>query len=291
MRSEWSLIFFTLLTQIAVGSYIVLAGLNVFAINIGESILSRELTLTVLYLILSFSMIALVSSFLHLGKPRNAVYSLTNINSSWLSREILFFGLFVGVASLYTFFEYNLLDSSELKNILMGLGILLGIVAVFSMARLYMLETVHAWNSFNTFVQFYSTTFILGIISVCLTIYILNSNILYRLISYGIYRIFLVLFLISITISMVSFLYELWSLSKGGQAEVESLAQIIYQNRVQFYSRIILSVFSILILLYQIFLSENTYNSYSLILLTILMLISELIGRYLFYVSYNRVGI
>ena len=291
MKNEWSLILFTLLTQIAVGSFIVVAGLNIYSISKAVTILPREFMLNILYIILALVILAMISSFLHLGKPRNSFYALTNIGSSWLSREILFVVLFVGAVLIYTFIEYTMMETTKLKSILTILGLLFGLFAVFSMAKLYKLETVPAWNSFNTFIQFYSTAIILGILNVCLTIFLFNSSIFNQLISCGIYRLLAVLLIIFITLSLLSFLYHLWLLSSGGQAELESFDQIINQNRIQFYSRIVLSVFSIIVLIYQLLLTENIFSSHSLILLAVLMIIHELIGRYLFYASYKRIGV
>ena len=291
LRREWSLIFFTLLTQLAVGSFILVAGFNNFSILKSESILTRELTLIILYVILTFSIIAMVSSFLHLGKPQNAMYALTNIGSSWLSREILFVVIFVAFTSIYTFFEYTFMEPSKLKMFFAIAGILFGLGAVFSMAKLYMLETVPAWISLNTFVQFYSTVIILGIISFSLILLLSNPIKLEQLSSLGVYKIFLVVLLNIISISLAFFLFKIWSLLQGGQTELESLNQITIQSSALFYSRIIFSVITILIILYQLLIAENIYSNYSIILLSITAILSEFVGRYLFYAGYKRIGI
>src|SRR5699024_12773765 len=53
-----------------------------------------------LIIIGDLSIIGLAASFAHLGAPMNAFNTIRHIASSWMSREILVTGIFIGLAVL-----------------------------------------------------------------------------------------------------------------------------------------------------------------------------------------------
>ena len=70
---------------------------------------------------------------------------------SWLSREILFFGLF-GIGWLVGFVL------PEMKWITS----LLGVALIYSMAKVYQLRTMPVWNTWRTMAGFFITSALLG---------------------------------------------------------------------------------------------------------------------------------
>lgn len=95
MNYEFPLVFFTALTQAAVGMALVAAWRECKTECIGIFYARREWT--VIFLLAAFG---LVASFFHLGDPKRSITALANLSHSWLSREGLVFGLFAFFALL-----------------------------------------------------------------------------------------------------------------------------------------------------------------------------------------------
>ncbi|EHL09160.1 anaerobic dimethyl sulfoxide reductase subunit C (anchor subunit) [Desulfitobacterium sp. LBE] len=108
------------------------------------------------------SVIGVLASLAHLGQPFHALNSLFNLGSSWLSREVLFSGMFMGVAVLYALVQWFKADASALSAGLRWLGSGIGLIAVFSMSKLYTTASVPVWQGINTFVDFYATAIAVG---------------------------------------------------------------------------------------------------------------------------------
>ena len=93
---EFPLVFFTLLVQMAVG--MVLVGKCVLG-NEADRALREGVRRQNVAALLLFA-VAVVISFVHLGTPLHAPFTLLHVMQSWLSREILMIGL-VGLALLW----------------------------------------------------------------------------------------------------------------------------------------------------------------------------------------------
>jgi len=88
-KNEIPLVFFTFILAISVGWF----GTTLF----------EKATLTFKYIFVLLGFMAFVASTFHLGKPFRAYRSILNIKKSWLSREILLFGIFEVSSILYLF--------------------------------------------------------------------------------------------------------------------------------------------------------------------------------------------
>ncbi|TVQ17266.1 MAG: hypothetical protein EA361_02640 [Bacteroidetes bacterium] len=159
--AEWSLIFFTLLSQFSAG---LLMSVFVFRVFLSaDSFINKE-KLTLLCIATAFiaMLLALGLSFLHLNAPLSSVYAMSNLRESWLSREILMASLFALLLFLQVVASSFKLFSPRIQNILMALGVMAGLYFIYSMGRLYMIPTVPAWNNPGTMVAFYATAFLTG---------------------------------------------------------------------------------------------------------------------------------
>lgn len=162
---ERSLVAFTLLSQSAVGVFLVLALLYWRAVlEIGFNDADQ---LTSAGLILSGALIlaSLVSSITHLGSPLIAWRALSNLGASWLSREVLFALLFSFFGGLFTVLQYRGGIPWEVRSFLAILAGVVGLALVYSMGRLYQLRSVPAWNTWLTQASFFTSTFLLGSLS------------------------------------------------------------------------------------------------------------------------------
>ena len=90
---EFPLVLFTVLSQAAIGLTLMRA---VRTTSGGEDSATR----TEWLLIAGLMVAGLLGSLFHLGHPMSAPMALTHLGTAWLSREVLFAGLFMGVAAL-----------------------------------------------------------------------------------------------------------------------------------------------------------------------------------------------
>jgi anaerobic dimethyl sulfoxide reductase subunit C (anchor subunit) len=106
--------------------------------------------------------VALIISFLHLSAPLSSVFALTNLKSSWLSREILMVSAYA--ASIFGTTMYRIFSKEKkcLMIPLLAISSVLGLTMVLTMAKLYMIETIPLWNTPGTLIAFYINTFLLG---------------------------------------------------------------------------------------------------------------------------------
>ena len=156
---EGSLVVFTVLSQAAVGALWVWGALGLATPGLGSGVDAAVLTTVVALMVL-----ALAGSFLHLGSPARAWRACSNLRRSWLSREILSASLFLGAALLLTAMAW--LDAPRTpttRTIVTGLAALLGALLLFSMASVYRLRTVPAWNTARTLLSFFATPLTLAL--------------------------------------------------------------------------------------------------------------------------------
>jgi anaerobic dimethyl sulfoxide reductase subunit B (iron-sulfur subunit) len=138
-KSELPLVAFTLLIQMAAGMAVV-------------SLFSGPLSLLLLFVLGGLIGTGGVVAFLHLGTPTNAWRAVFHLKKSWLSREILMFGLF-GMSWSLTLF---LPGMGKLPLALCGIGL------IYSMAQVYRLRSIQAWDSNLTLWAFALSSMVLG---------------------------------------------------------------------------------------------------------------------------------
>lgn len=155
---EWALLIFTVCLQISIGGILTLAvfykGIN----KLGEETSFKVMRIP-LIVIAALSLIGLIASFAHLGTPSHALNSIRNLGSSWMSREILVTGLFIGAACVTVGLA---LVQKKVNHWLLIISTLIGLIDIYCMAMIYSNSLVSGWNSVNTFTSFYGTAFVLG---------------------------------------------------------------------------------------------------------------------------------
>jgi anaerobic dimethyl sulfoxide reductase subunit C (anchor subunit) len=162
---EWALITFTILAQMSVGSFIVLGVVHFFAQKKSGEQQANELSDRALLAIFPVLGLGLLASLLHLGNPLNAYKAVTNLGSSWLSREILCGVLFAVVGFAFALMQWRKIGSFALRNAVAWIASAIGVVLVFSMAMVYMIPTRPSWNAVTTPISFYVTTLLLGVLA------------------------------------------------------------------------------------------------------------------------------
>ncbi len=153
---EWPLMSFTLLSQLAIGMFIILMIIKT-TLGSRDNQISAALKGGFTW-VGPLTLVALILSVFHLGDPLGAPRSILNLASSWLSREILTAG---GFFALWLVFWFLLRQGKE-SNILGWVTSIVGLAAVFSMASIYSSSVIPAWDNVNTYVSFYGATFAMG---------------------------------------------------------------------------------------------------------------------------------
>lgn len=115
------------------------------------------------------SVIGVLASLLHLGVPLQALRSITAVGSSWLSREILFSGGFMGLAVIYALLTYMKPQAKSVIKIVGWAASIVGIVDVFMMAKVYTSSSIVAWQGSSTYIEFYTTMIVLGVAILLIT--------------------------------------------------------------------------------------------------------------------------
>jgi DMSO reductase iron-sulfur subunit len=163
--SELPLVIFTVLVQMAVGAFIILGALTGWAVWFGAALdMARRITYPpVLATGLIFG-IGVTASFIHLGHPSRAYRAIFNIRSSWLSREILLVGIYGAVWAVFCGFFYRLPASTSLLWAAYGTAAMTGLALIYSMSRIYRLNSLPGGDSWRTPVAFYLTASMLGIL-------------------------------------------------------------------------------------------------------------------------------
>jgi anaerobic dimethyl sulfoxide reductase subunit C (anchor subunit) len=157
-NSEWSLVLFTLFSQTAAG---IMIAVLPFVFTKNQHVRNR-LNKTALYLATGLMTAALVLSFFHLNNPANAVYALSNLKTSWLSREIFMVSLFLFTLVIIALMLHFRKPAIKHYRALSLLAAAVGAGMIYVMAKLYIIPTVPPWNSISTLVEFYSSALLLG---------------------------------------------------------------------------------------------------------------------------------
>jgi len=114
LRSEWSLVMFTLMAAVLVGW--MLAGLGGTIVSpVGFGLLGVS---------------ALIVSVLHLSQKQRAWRAVLNWRSSWVSREIICFSFFLATSGIH-------IVSGQRHSALGWASVAAGVLAMFAMDRVY----------------------------------------------------------------------------------------------------------------------------------------------------------
>ena len=132
-----SLVFLLVLIQMAAGTMGALA-------IIGS---------TAAWLAAGIAILALAAAPMHLGRPIHAHRAWRGWKTSWLSREVIAFGIFAKAALAAAWFGTPLTAAA---------ACLAGLAGIYCSARIYTVPARPAWNSWLTLADFYLTAFTLG---------------------------------------------------------------------------------------------------------------------------------
>lgn len=272
---EWPLLIFTISMQTAIGGVLLL---TIFynKINSSGKDLLKVMKLP-LIVITALSFIGLGASFAHLGSPGNAFNTILGFGHSWMSREIVFTGLFIGLVCLTTGLAFLQKKVNPFLLIVTGM---VGLIDVYCMAAIYSNTLVNGWGHTNTFLSFYGTTFALGaMVTASLIVPVLGkSELTHQLLKLAFY------FAIGgVAVELVG--VAMFSTYSGDLLQIEGQASAIglaaYEGTIAI--RWVIEIVGIAVLAF-LALSPNKKVAYSLTYLALIaILIGEVMSRYVFY--------
>lgn len=176
-HAHMPLVVMLVLTQLSVGAFV--AGM------ICERLVSGPLALALRPLqaadALMFGLVALTASLFHLGRPQYAFRAVLGLRHSWLSREIVAFGVFAALASIYAaavFAMPYLSKESPTPSVngsrwidWLGWSVAVsGAIAVLCSAMIYVFTQRECWSPLRVGVRFVLTAALLGIAATWLSI-------------------------------------------------------------------------------------------------------------------------
>ena len=113
---EWALIAYTILTQMSVGAFVVLGLAHTYALRKAGEKQANALSNRALLAIGPVLVLATLASLFHLGNPTNAYRAISNIGSSWLSREILLTLLFIGAGGVFAIMQWRQIGEFRVRQ-------------------------------------------------------------------------------------------------------------------------------------------------------------------------------
>jgi DMSO reductase iron-sulfur subunit len=287
-HAELPLVFMTVLTQVSVGGFLALflgTVLNYFGFNLEAP--NFWLALAVFLP----AALGLPLSALHLGRPILAITAMKNIKTSWLSREAAALGAYALGASVVAGL-YLLKVDGFVMVMLQALVLAIGIFGIHSQAMIYRIKARPSWDRNSTNKKFFGA----GYVGFLLTAFVMIVNgsdrsvmaILSLTLLFGAYQMFVI--------------YEENTFYKYLQENHKNYYQLsrtkrLLEERFEKIKKarlVTLFVFAIIAPLLAIIITASGALSVTSVVLGISIvgaLVSELMGRYLFFRSVVPLGL
>ena len=302
---EWALPVYTILIQMSVGMLLVLWSLRLFGSRkYGKDALDRVVrdSLLIINVTIVFGMIG---AHFHLSRPYLSFLAVSNFRTSWLSREIIFTLFFFLCTAALLFFQWFRKGHWGLKTALGWLAVLFGIVTVYCTGRIYLLPTQAAWDMPETILTFYGSMLLLGVMALA-TILIMDLRFMEirqkgvltewaLIVNQAVKRLAVAAGVILIPIVIINLFY-LHSLRTGS-----TLMQTSYDLLMELYMPLLIIRFLLLLagvgwLVIPVAMMKRARKSIQQLftpayLACLLVIVGEILGRFLFYAAHIRTGL
>lgn len=266
---ETSLLIFSFCMQAAIGI--------MFFITISKQLYQDKTFKTASYAAAGLSLVGILASLLHLGRPMAFLNSLSHLGTSWLSNEALLCGFFAGIAVLYALVQHFKPGSASLDLLLRWGGSLVGLAAVFSMGKLYSSTTVPVWQGAHTFIDFYTTTLAIGALLFIVTSLKELQNVDKKI--YG------AIVLTAVIFQAASSVPHALSLGKAGMAAQTSAAILSSMTMIIALKWLLILGGAVLLFWPSKQKPGSGFKAGHVYLACALLVFGELIGRYVFYAA------
>ncbi|CAH6810052.1 dimethyl sulfoxide reductase subunit C [Vibrio chagasii] len=277
---EWSLIFFTVLAQTAVGGYL-LIGARALVLGYDEEKLnSYKVPMFILWALMG---LGFMFSTTHLGSPLRAFNAFNQLGSAWLSNEVFFGAAFFAVGGLQWLLSVVKKGGMAIQKALMVGAMVLGVIFMYAMINVYMINTVPTWDNIYTPLSFVMTMVVGGLLLSQFVIVFANDS------RFTVDRNITMLAVIAIAISLLVTVGKL-NLIGEIQTSVAKASELVDGLGSYVTLQVALLMASLLIWILPM-LNKAKVNPVNLGLALVLFLASELIGRGLFYSLHMTSGL
>ncbi len=302
---EWTLPVYTILTQLSVGALFVIWVIRMLtAAKLGLAKIDQSIRITVLILLLTM-IVAIIFAHFHLSRPYLSFLALRNLSSSWLSRELLANLLYILSAGLLVFTLWFVQGGQNLVTVLGWVAIAAGVVTEYCMAKIYVLPSQPYWNSNFTSFSFLVTTCLLGVLTIPV---IFMMDLIFQksqaretqavhaeLLELSLGRLAIAAIPLCILMAMINY-FQIADLLTGTSAAQASLNLLLNIYQPLLIMRLILSFIGVGWLgVTAMKVNQNKFVPDGLLLNSfiacLLVMVAEILGRFLFYAIHVRIGI
>lgn len=298
---EWALLIFTILAQLSVGMLLVSLVVRAEAVKkVGVEQAAKLLEIP-LYTVVPAIGLALIASLFHLGKVANVIGAVPNLATSWMSREVVFAVVFAVMAVIYTFMYWRKSGSEQARAAIGWITAVIGLVLIYSMAMTYMMPAQPAFNTLATPVIFFSAMLLLGAMGFAAALMFAygkaekKDEALQAVVGTSLQGIAMTAIVLLGVEFLVMPIYMAY-LSTQGPAALMSLGMMVGEFGTVLALRLLLVFVGAGIMAAYLYqkaagkiaggsLASYVYGAF------LLVLISEVMGRFLFYATQYRIGV
>jgi len=277
---EWPLMMFTLISQLAIGSFLMLVWVR-FSLHKHDAAMAAKLTNPGFKAVGVIMSLALLLSVLHLGAPMGAYRSILNLRFSWLSREIVTAGGFL----FFWFLSYRAYQKETASNAPAWFTSLLGLFVVLSMSNIYSHSIRPAWTDANTYIAFFGATFTLGSLgTAAFIVYGARGTELTSAVIDQLKKMSLIAG-VAVILPLLYLPIYISTLANGNAAAQQSVQLLTGSYQFLLTLRGLLSLAGAGIISYAIWRAGNDTQQRWVYLALVLVMIGEFLGRFVFYGS------
>jgi len=277
---EWPLIVFTVLAQTSVGAFLVLATLLLTKQLSSDAEDRLHKAMFGLWAIMGLGFLA---SVMHLGSPFRAMNALNMLGSSWLSNEIASGSGFFALGGLFWLLSVlNKGNQALRKGLLIG-AMIIGVGFMYSMIMVYMIDTVPTWYTSLTPAAFILTMVVSGFALAHTLLALSNNNKACTDKTLSVMGL-ISLFAVVITIMLLSVhLGEVQTSATSALAVVPEYASIQTTRLVLLSLGLLLWIAPVI--------RNKAITAGPMSIAFVLILLSELMGRGVFYGMHMTAGV
>ena len=277
---EWSLIFFTVLAQTAVGGYLMIGARALVLGHDEEKLNSYKVPMFILWALMG---LGFMFSTTHLGSPLRAFNAFNQLGSAWLSNEVFFGAAFFAVGGLQWLLSVLKKGGVAIQKALMVGAMVLGVIFMYAMINVYMINTVPTWDNIYTPLSFIMTIVVGGLLLSQFVLVFANDS------HFTVDRNITMLAVITVAISLLVTVGKL-NLIGDIQTSAAKASELVDGLGSYVILQVALLMASLLIWILPM-LNKAKVNPVNLSLALVLFLASELIGRGLFYSLHMTSGL
>ncbi|MEF1256603.1 MULTISPECIES: DmsC/YnfH family molybdoenzyme membrane anchor subunit [unclassified Vibrio] len=277
---EYSLIFFTVLAQTAVGAYLLVSARALVMGHDIDKINSYKIPMFFLWAIMG---LGFLFSLTHLGSPLRAFNSFNQLGSTWLSNEVFFGAAFFVFGGFQWLLSILKVGGTGVQKALMVVAMVLGCIFMYAMVNVYLIDTVPTWFNVYTPLSFMITMVVGGLLLSQFVIVTANDS------HFAVDRNILMLAFIAVAISLVVTVGKA-NLVGDIQTSVAKASELVDGLAGYLGVQVALLLGGLLIWALPM-LNRSEVTPLNLALALVLVLASELIGRGLFYSLHMTSGL